>query len=46
VGFENNLLLATKEVAPDNAALVAQLLEKSQRPVASPAQARALMGMR
>ena len=48
VGFENNLLLASGETAPDNSALVAQLVASvaSQgRPIASPVQARELMGL-
>jgi uncharacterized protein (DUF849 family) len=46
VGFENNLLLADGRTAPDNAALVTQLvagLRAMGRPVADAAAARALL---
>ncbi|MBT4521737.1 MAG: 3-keto-5-aminohexanoate cleavage protein [Halieaceae bacterium] len=48
VGFENNLNLISGEVAPDNAALVTQTVEltsTSNRPIASPDEARSLLGM-
>jgi len=46
VGFENNLLLADGQVAPDNAALVkqaAEAAEKLGRQLADPATARQMM---
>lgn len=46
VGFENNMRLANGDVAPNNAALVAQVAEQAAllgRSVATPAQARALL---
>ncbi|MDX1655702.1 MAG: 3-keto-5-aminohexanoate cleavage protein, partial [Candidatus Competibacteraceae bacterium] len=48
VGFENNLLLADGTTAPDNAALVAQLVAGARllgREVADAHQARRLLGM-
>ena len=49
VGFENNLALANGDVAPDNAALVAQLADHAplvgRRP-ASASEARSFLGMR
>ncbi|RED49162.1 3-keto-5-aminohexanoate cleavage protein [Aestuariispira insulae] len=48
VGFENNLLLADGTIAPDNAALVAQVGGQAGfmgRSVASAAEARKLLGM-
>ncbi|HEX7124239.1 MAG TPA: 3-keto-5-aminohexanoate cleavage protein [Thermodesulfobacteriota bacterium] len=47
VGFENNLLLADGRRAPDNAAVVAQLVDGLRvigRPLADAAGARALLG--
>jgi len=48
VGFENNTLLADGSTAPDNAALVAQIAKGARligRPVASPAEARKILGV-
>ncbi len=48
VGFENNLLLASGKTAPDNSALVAQLVAtvaRQGRSIASSVQARELMGL-
>ncbi len=47
-GLEDNLRLDRDTLAPSNAALVARtvaLCEKYERPVATPAQARALLGL-
>jgi len=47
VGFENNLYLNTKMIAPDNAALVGQVADGAHliaRPLCQAAEARALMG--
>jgi len=48
VGFENNLLLADGSQAPDNAALVSQIVDAAreiERPVASVDQARTILGI-
>jgi 3-oxoadipate:acetyl-CoA acetyltransferase len=48
-GLEDNVRLDRKTLAPSNAALVrraAELCEKYERPVATPTQARALLGLR
>ena len=47
-GLEDNLRLDRDTLAPSNAALVSlvvELCEKYERPVATPAQARALLGL-
>lgn len=47
VGFENNLLLNTGETAPDNAALVAQVVDSARclgRPVATAQEVRSWFG--
>ena len=47
-GLEDNVRLSAKELAPSNAALVrrvTELCEKYGRPVATPAQARKLLGL-
>lgn len=49
VGFENNLALANGGVAPDNAALVAQIADNAVlagRRLASASDARSILGMR
>lgn len=49
VGFENNLALANGGVAPDNAALVAQIADNvvlAGRRLASASDARSILGMR
>ncbi len=48
-GLEDNIRLDRETLAPSNAALVrraAELCERYSRPVASPAQARAILGLR
>jgi 3-keto-5-aminohexanoate cleavage enzyme len=48
-GLEDNLRLDRDTLAPSNAALVrrvVELCEKHERPVATPAEARALLGLR
>ena len=48
VGFENNMLLSSGDTAPNNAALVTQLVERAMsqgRRVATPAEVRNLLGM-
>ncbi|WP_085309606.1 3-keto-5-aminohexanoate cleavage protein [Planktotalea arctica] len=48
-GLEDNVRLDRGRLAPSNAALIkraADLCEKYERPVASPAQARAILGLR
>jgi 3-keto-5-aminohexanoate cleavage enzyme len=48
-GLEDNVKLNRNELAPSNAALVqraADLCEKHERPVATPSQARQLLGLR
>lgn len=48
-GLEDNVRLGRDRLAPSNAALVrrtAELCEKYHRPVASPAEARAILGLR
>jgi uncharacterized protein (DUF849 family) len=48
-GLEDNLRLDRDTLAPSNAALVRRvvdLCERYQRPVATPAQARAILGLR
>lgn len=48
-GLEDNLRLDREQLAPSNAALVRRvvdLCERYERPVATPAQARALLGLR
>ncbi len=48
-GLEDNMRLDRETLAPSNAALVrraAQLCEKYERPVATPSQARAILGLR
>lgn len=48
VGFENNMLLANGDVAPGNAALVAQVASQSAalgRSVATPQEARRVLGL-
>jgi len=47
-GLEDNLRLSRTDLAPSNAALVrraAELCEKYRRPVATPAEARAILGL-
>ena len=48
-GLEDNVRLDRKTLAPSNAALIAraaELCQKYDRPVASPAQARQILGLR
>ena len=48
-GLEDNVRLDRNTLAPSNAALIrraAELCEKYERPVATPAQARAILGLR
>ncbi|MEL7173324.1 MAG: 3-keto-5-aminohexanoate cleavage protein, partial [Pseudomonadota bacterium] len=48
-GLEDNVRLDRETLAPSNAALVARtaaLCEKHGRPVATPAQARSMLGLR
>lgn len=48
-GLEDNVRLNKSELAPSNAALIARaaaLCEKYERPVATPAQARKILGLR
>ncbi|MEM9140679.1 MAG: 3-keto-5-aminohexanoate cleavage protein, partial [Pseudomonadota bacterium] len=48
-GLEDNVRLDKDTLAPSNAALVqrvAELCEKHQRPVATPSQAREMLGLR
>ncbi len=49
IGFENNHLMADGAIARDNAALIRQFRDRMQsgsRPIATPEQARELLGMR
>lgn len=50
IGFENNLLLANGNIAPNNAALVRQFVDytkiHSPRPIATLAQAKKILGLK
>jgi uncharacterized protein (DUF849 family) len=45
-GLDDNIRLDRGTLAPSNAALVRRVVDICDRPVATPAQARALLGLR